>query len=400
MDVQSHRDHFFSVLEGENPSSMPFIPDITDWYISHRTPPGRAREYPAGSFIQDSASIHQYKGSMTEEYNDFTLMDFYRRFDWGFHAHIYDWYDIDYSNGIKRIVEQDEKEKRVILHTPKGTLVHRDQLASDGTWCPCEHFVKSVCDLDALRLVIESQHYTPRFDRIATVMSEIGDQGEADIVIPRSPFGKLVQEYMGFENTIYAVADCPDIINSFLVFQETKDMELIHLAAQGPQRLIIISDHADENLIAPSLYEEYCVPFYQKATAILHKENKFVSTHLDGNFKGHFPVLSKTGFDLLDGCTPAPMFNYEVEELAQALPEKMYAFCGVPSTLFCQGLPNDIIFELGDRIINAFRGRGFLNVGDILPPNGDIEQVVALGKHVKRRNAEYHKHKKISKNTM
>jgi hypothetical protein len=90
----------------------------------------------------------------------------------------------------------------------------------------------------------------------------------------------------------------------------------------------------------------------------------------------------------LDGCTPAPMFNFEVEELAEAMPEGMCAFCGVPATLFCQNLSNENLFVFADRIMTALKGRGIVNVGDILPADGDIEQVIALGKHVKHRNAE------------
>ena len=97
-----------------------------------------------------------------------------------------------------------------------------------------------------------------------------------------------------------------------------KDLELIRMAAEAPGPIVIISDHADENLISPAWYREYCIPYYNKACAILHAAGKKVSTHLDGNFKGYFPFITETGFDLLDGCTPAPMFNFEPEELAAA----------------------------------------------------------------------------------
>ena len=99
-----------------------------------------------------------------------------------------------------------------------------------------------------------------------------------------------------------------------------------------------------------------------------------------------FPLIRDTGFDLLDGCTPAPMNNYEVEELAEALPEGMVTYLGVPSSLFCQGLPTEEILAFGERIFNALAGRVIINVGDILPPNGDIYQVIALGEHVKIMN--------------
>ena len=95
-------------------------------------------------------------------------------------------------------------------------------------------------------------------------------------------------------------------------------------------------------------------------------------------------MLDQTGFDYLDGCTPAPMFNYEVEQLAEALPDGMFSYCGVPPTLLCQKLPTEEIVAFGRRIIKAFNGRVILNVGDILPPDGDIDQVIALGEMVKQ----------------
>ena len=84
-------------------------------------------------------------------------------------------------------------------------------------------------------------------------------------------------------------------------------------------------------------------------------------------------------FDLLDGCTPAPMGNYEVGHLARVLGPDLKTYCGVPSTLFCTNTPTDAILEYGHRIIDALEPNVILNVGDVLPPDGDIEQVVALG---------------------
>jgi hypothetical protein len=319
---------------------------------------------------------------MPERFQDFTLMDFYRRFDWGFPVHHYGWYRKEYTGSVERVVEQDRGERRVRLRTPKGELVRREGLAADGTWCPVEHFCKQPRDLDIMRLVVDAARYVPQFESVHAAMREMGGLGIGDLPLDRSPFGKLVHEYMGFEAVIYALVDDPAYIEEFLRFEEQKDMELVRLAAQGPEPIVIMSDHADENLIAPPQYEKYCIPYYQKVTKFLHERGKYVSTHLDGNFKGFFGLLGQTGFDLLDGCTPAPMFNYEVEELAAAMPPGMKAYCGVPSTLFCQRLPTADILKFGDRITTALRGHGILNIGDILPPDGDIDQVIALGKHV------------------
>lgn len=379
----THREHFFSVIRGDRPSDMPFMPDITDWYVAHRTPPGEARRFEPGKFIPDDDPIHDYAGTMPEPFRDFTLLDFHREFDWGFFAHIYDWYGEYWVDGVERVERREGDERSIVFHTPKGTLRSSYRLASNGTWSPREHFVKSTADMDIMAAVVDATRFTPRYDRARAVMDGLGERGVGDTVIFTSPFGKLVHDYMGFEQVVYALADEPEAVHAFLALQEEKDMELVRLACGSPETPVIISDHPDEYLIAPPYYERYCIPFYRRANGVLHEAGKVTSTHLDGNFRGFFHLLGDTGMDYLDGCTPAPMFNFEVEELAAALPEGMSAFCGVPSTLFRQGVPTEDILAFGDRIISSLRGRGIINVGDILPPDGDIGQVIALGEHVR-----------------
>lgn len=153
---------------------------------------------------------------------------------------------------------------------------------------------------------------------------------------------------------------------------------------------MIISDHADQNLISPAWYKSYCIPYYLKACEILHRSGKYVSTHLDGNFKGYLSFIDETGFDLLDGCTPAPMFNYEPEELAAATcgaggKRRMSCYCGVPASLFTTGTLPVVLGDFGERIAAAFQDRVIVNVGDILPPNGSIEGVIEIGRRLAQR---------------
>jgi hypothetical protein len=187
---------------------------------------------------------------------------------------------------------------------------------------------------------------------------------------------------MGFEALTYALFDQEQQVLDFLAFQEHYDLRFIELAAGAPGKIVIISDHADENLISPPWYRRYCIPFYKKACRIIHQAGKFASTHLDGNFKGYLPFINETGFDLLDGCTPAPMFNYEVEELAAAAQGGIHCYCGVPAGLFTIGMPHEKIAAFGEHIVRAFERAVIVNVGDILPPTGDIESVIALGKRI------------------
>jgi hypothetical protein len=383
----THRERFFRLFEDKPPGYVPFFPDITDWYMGQRIEPGEPYPYSPGQFIPENSALHQRNHSLPEELAELTLLGIYKKYDWGFPVHIYDWFDIHYRAPVSYEEKVEGRRKIRRFSTPRGDLVRVEFLSGDGSWAPREYYVKELKDLDLMRTVVEHTEYIPRYDRVKAVLDELGGQGVGDLPLMRSPFGKLVHEYMGLERLVYALFDHPQEIEDFLAFQEQKDLEQVALAARSPVcRIVILSDHADENLIAPPWYRDYCLPYYHTACAILHQSGKLVSTHLDGNFKGLFPYLGDTGFDLLDGCTPLPMNNYEVEELAEALPERMRTYLGVPSTLFCQGLDTEEILAFGERIVKALAGRVILNVGDILPPNGDIHQVIALGEQVRRLN--------------
>lgn len=382
----THRERFFNLIENSGTGDLPFFPDLTDWYMARRIQPGEAFPYAPGQFIPDDSPLHKRNHDMPEELAGLTFLDIFKKYGWGCPIHCYEWFDPEYSPPVSREVKVEGHTRITRLVASRGALEKVEKLCDDGSWAPAEHFVKTVADLEIMREVVEHTSFVPCFERAQAVLDALGGQGVLDLPVMRSPFGKLVHEYMGLERVAFALFDQPEALVSFMAFQEQKDLEQVELASRCPGRVVILSDHADENLLAPPWFEEYCIPYYEKACRILHGAGKLVSTHWDGNHRGLFPLLPKLPFDILDGCTPKPMNNYEVEELAAALPGRMRAWVGVPSTLFCTGEPTEDILAFASRIHNAFAGRAIINVGDILPPNGDFAQVIALGEHVRHLN--------------
>lgn len=381
--LMTKRELFFQLVKGQGTPVVPFFPDISDWYKVRRLPLDRAHEIPTGGFIPDNAPFHKSSFGMPPEFADWTYLDFYRRFDWGLPVHIYDWCNFTY----RRCYETRHKRGDRIVHqfsTPLGTIQRIDGMAADGSLCPLKYFVTRDDDWRVLLYVLEHVDPVPDYQRIAQILDGIGSLGVADIVLWRSPFGKILTEYAGLETTVYQLVDRPSVISDLLKSQTEVDLETAKLAAESPAETIILSDHADEQLINPVWYEKYCLPFYLRVSEILHRKGKIFSTHLDGNFKALFPLVARSGFDLLDGCTPAPMTNYEVEELESALSGGMIAYCGVPSIFFTQNADISEITAFAERIINALAGKVILNIGDILPADGDIHRAIELGRWVAR----------------
>lgn len=375
----TNRERFFNVLAKRQIDRTPFFPDIISWFVYTRQPFGTEAAFGPGEYIADDNEFNRRESRLKGKLAKMTFLDLYREHDWGLPVHLYNWYATKYSGGIEVVEEKSGQFRSITYKTPKGDLQKTYQLAGDGSWAPMHHLIKELNDLEIYKYIVENSRQIPDYKIVAKFHEDAGGFGVCDTVIARSPFGKLVHELMGFERVIYELYDNEKIINDFLNFQEYHDLTLIEKAADYPAQVVCISDHADENLISPPYYKKYCIPFYQKACSMLHKKDKLVSTHLDGNFKGFFPIIRETHFDLLDGCTPAPMFNYAAEELAAAIGDDMHCYCGVPATLFTQNLPQQEITDFAKRIKKAFKNRVILNVGDVLPPDGDIDLVIAAG---------------------
>jgi len=389
--AMSQRQLFLELIRGRETTIVPFFPDVSDWYKVRRLPLDRANEVPTGSFIPDDAPFHGNNFGMPQEFTAWTYLDFYRNFDWGLPVHIYDWCDFTYR-GCEHVRQKQGGRIVQQFKTPLGAIQRIDGIAADGSLCPVKYFIGDERDWKVLSYVLEHTTPAPNHQRIREILGGIGELGVADVVIWRSPFGKILMEYAGLETAVYQLVDDPGAIENLLKVQTQLDLEVIRLAAESPAEIVILSDHADEQLINPAWYEKYCLPFYQQASEILHAKRKIFSTHLDGNFKGLFKLVGQCGFDLLDGCTPAPMTNYEVEELAEALTGNMRAYCGVPSIFFVHDTYPGEIVSFAERIIKALDGKIILNIGDILPASGDIYKVIELGKWIEQANRDKLEH--------
>jgi hypothetical protein len=380
-------EQFAAVLSGRTPDRPVFFPDITTWYVLTRIPLGEEQPFWPGQYIPDDSPFHQRPSRLPGDLGKLTFVDFYRQFGWGLPCHLYDWYDEKLTGRVEKTVLTEGRHRTVTFRTPRGELTRTYKLDAEGTWSEYGHMVRSTAELRIVECLIENTQFVSRHERVQKFLRETEGFGVGDLVIFRSPFGKLIHEYMGFEAVAYALHDEEPVIRDFLLLQEEKDLELIRLAAAAPGPVVIISDHADENLISPAWYRAWCIPYYNKACRILQAAEKKVSTHLDGNFHAYLPFITETGFDLLDGCTPAPMFNYEPEELAAATSgtggkRRMSCYCGVPASLFTTGAAPSALADFAERIVRAFSGRVIVNVGDILPPNGDIQAVIEIGKRL------------------
>jgi len=226
--------------------------------------------------------------------------------------------------------------------------------------------------------IVENTRFEPTYEKLKNSWPRWANRVKAILLFPFS-FGKLVHQYMGLKRSFMP---CSTTLTGFMIslkIQEKKDLELVQVAAGAPERLVIISDHADENLISPKQYVEYCCPFYQKANKILHDAGKFVSTHLDGNFKGYFPYLKET-ISIYSTAVTGSYVQLRTGRPCRCHATRHESVCRDSLHPVLPESSDERLLRYAERILKAFKGRGILNVGDILPPNGNIEQCGGSGR--------------------
>jgi len=378
------RRRFFNRLENRDDAPALFAPDISMWYQAHRIDltQGRPQKYGPGELIPDDDPMHALRGTMPEKYRHLTHTGLHKALGAALPVHNYHWLDVSWD-GVDHATESRGAESVERWRTPHGELVRRKRLAvDDGSWAIVEHPVKSTAHFEAVADVYKSRRLEARPGRVEKLAARIGDAGFQDIVLNRSPVGALVHDWIGMEEFVYLLFDNRREVARLVEKIEPAFLDVVRLAAEMPARVVILGDNLDENLMAPPVFAEFGLPYYRKVADILHARGKYFSCHMDGNIKRLLPLLCESGLDIYDGCTPEPMNNYTLEDLRAGLGDRMHAFCGVPSTFFVQNLADEVILDYARRIIDTLGPKVILNVGDILPINGDIEQVARVAEMV------------------
>ena len=104
---------------------------------------------------------------------------------------------------------------------------------------------------------------------------------------------------------------------------------------------------------------------------------------MDGALKPLLPLIKETHFDGIEAATPLPQGDVALEELKEALGDKIL-LDGIPAVYF---LPDQSMEELAacaTKILELFSPHLILGVSDEVPPPADIERVRLVTEIVER----------------
>ncbi|MCD6166515.1 hypothetical protein J7K19_07400 [bacterium] len=352
------REMNLAIFRGEQPGGILWQPRLEFWY-----------------------EVNKKCGTLPAHYRDANLLDIYddclasvRYFTWPLRQ--------QYQTVKTRSEWLDDKRLARIWETPIGSLrevVHYDEWGLSAYHE--EYRLKSPDDFRILEYILQDEQWFWDQQSYEADLKRIGDRGAPQFFFRRSPIQGLFIENMGFEKTIYAMNDYPEIVNHYVEVATRADDALYEVLCSSPVPILNFGENIDAHMDPPSIWNEYLIPYYRKRTEQFKQAGKFVHIHVDGAMKPLLPHLRSCPWDGIEAATPLPQGDVTLEELKEAMGD-LVLLDGIPAVYFLPNYPVETLIDCVKRLVELFYPRLILGISDEIPPNGQIERVKLVGELV------------------
>ena len=271
------------VFSGKDPGQVIWQPRIDFWFAVNKT-----------------------RGTLPDHLKDFSLLDLY---DYC-HASIrYFVNPLKHEFQNVQITEhwEDEKTIRRIYETPVGRLTdvhHYDEykLSSYNS----EYRLKTREDFIVYQYML--QHETWSWDQEAyeADIRWVDGRGVPQFYFRRSPIQGLFIENMGFENTIFMMADEPEVVQEYLEIAAAADDAMYEVLCKAPIGILNFGENIDVHMDPPSIWRKYLQPYYNRRVNQLTAAGKSSHIHIDGAMRPLIPLIRESPFPAIEACTPLP----------------------------------------------------------------------------------------------
>lgn len=284
--------------------------------------------------------------------------------------------------------EYDETHFKIIHETPLGKLYSIIQTNNSN---PGSYYSKwSVETEEELKIAIYIEEQTRyRFDKNTydRLFESIGDLGLPVTIMPRASITSLFYEYMGVENSVYAICDFPDTVKEFCRVRQQSQDSYIDELIKSPFEWVNFGDNLHGGLLPPELYTKYIQPVYAHRTEMYRKNNIFTFAHWDGDVKSLLPFAKESTLDGIEAITPVPQGDVSLQETKKALGD-MFLLDGIAALLFNNDYPLDMLKDQVQECIELFSPHLILGISDEMPSNGNIDRVKYVNDMVNEYNAK------------
>jgi len=263
--------------------------------------------------------------------------------------------------------------KVVCYHTPHGQLKETQEFTVDRVWRVVDYCCKSEADIPALRWLLQRMRYSFNADHFRAGAEAMGDRGEPQFWVFKSPYLALAQQWFNFVPFMYAMHDEREAMEDLMrIIDESHDPLYEQLISAGVVRIVNFGENIAEAHMSPDYFDRYLQPWYEKRVGQLRSAGIFTHVHIDGYFKTLIPNIRCLPHDGLEALTPLPQGDVTLDELDEALGDKVL-LDGIPAVLFLDHHPREQLQQCVEELIARFGDRLVLGISDELPEGAGDE---------------------------
>ena len=276
-----------------------------------------------------------------------------------------------FTGEVKKVECRQGELLKTRFDTPHGSLFQTQKLTVDKTWRTIEFAAKTAEDLPALLWLVQRHVYSFNKDNFRAGTAYLGERGEPQFWVPKSPYFSLAQRWMKYTDFIFALADRPDEVEEIMrAIDDSYDALYEQILASGLCKIINFAENIAMAFLSTRYFEQYCIPWYEKRSNQFRRAGIFTHIHIDGYFKPLLPYLAKLPFDGLEALTPEPQGDVTLEEMKEYIGDKVL-LDGIPAVYFMEHMPFEELQACVEKAVNYFHPRLVLGISDELPEGTD-----------------------------
>jgi hypothetical protein len=341
--------------------------------VFRREPVGRVLWQPR---MEHWYGVNKNQGTLPERYRDMSMLEVFDdlgcsvRPYWAFNPCI----RIEDDERVTRETRTDGDCDITTTHTPVGDLVAVHQRAEQSHH-PKKYDVVTPDDMKVQKWILRHKRVWFDEEKYAQACAHIGDRAAPSIYIPRINIMRIVIDFMGFENGLTGLYECPAEMESLIRTINESDDAVLDTVCDCPIEIVNFGDNVHQALCPPPIFEQWVQPEYIRRNERLHAAGKQTYPHWDGDCGQLLPYAQDCGFDGYEAITPLPQGDVTLEQVRDALGDGQIMIDGIPCTDFLTSEPVESLIANTRKCIEYFHPHLVLGISDEISPVGDIERV-------------------------
>ncbi len=388
----THRERMLAAMNGKPTDRIPWAPRLDLWYNAHKRAGTLPRQYKGASLREITDDLDYGYHAIVPLFKDLRdpLDDAHRALG------VYNLWSMPYATRLENVdveVTEAGDETHVEYRTPVGTLsttvLYDEVMRRAGVSLThiSEYAIKDHRDYAAVGYIFENARAVPNDEGYQEFDDYVGDRGIAAgfLSLAASPMHLLQRELMPYELFFYELHDHPDELAQCAESIGSYFERVFEAVSDSPADVCLFGANYDATVTYPPFFRQYILPWLKRFAGILHRKEKLLLTHTDGENAGLLDYYIESDIDVADSICPDPMTSLTFKEVRDHFSGRIAIMGGIPSVCLMKDTMPDLNFDpymdtffseldSGDHLI--------LGISDTTPPAADFERIKAIGERV------------------